>query len=425
MSSRCLNSLASPSAVPALLFVLSANLCAQADSEPTSEPITIGVRETLHSDILDEDREIWLHVPSGAREEGANREGHKRYPVLVLLDGPAHFHHTTGTIDFLVGNNMMPEVIVAAVANTDRTRDLTPFADDQMTGAMLGGGAEDFLSFLCDELIPSIDARYPTAPMRLLIGHSFGGLFAMHALSARPGFFQGIVAISPSMQWGDQQMVEQVDRWLQDPATRELSPTSIYMTVGNEGIGLLGGTMKASGLFAEQGPPSLRWKFTHHPDESHGSVVYPSTVGGLRWIFEGWRLSDATGVWERGGVAAIEAHYGRLEERLGLEVGVPETLFGDMIFKLASANRAKDCLALIDDLGPERVPFPPDVFAILANVVFPKSDLESRRRALSIGLERAPGDPTLRQAAENLGMELPPMPAESENGGEEQAGGGG
>jgi predicted alpha/beta superfamily hydrolase len=50
--------------------------------------------------------------------------------VLYLLDGDAHFHSVTGLIQFLGtginGNFVIPEMIVVAISNTDRTRDLTP-----------------------------------------------------------------------------------------------------------------------------------------------------------------------------------------------------------------------------------------------------------------------------------------------------------
>ena len=41
--------------------------------------------------------------------------------------GDGHFHHTTGTVNFLSRTGRIPEMIVVGIPNTtDRTRDLTP-----------------------------------------------------------------------------------------------------------------------------------------------------------------------------------------------------------------------------------------------------------------------------------------------------------
>ena len=38
------------------------------------------------------------------------------------------------------------------------------------------GGADEFLRFLSDELIPWVEGQYRTASFRVLVGHSLGGL---------------------------------------------------------------------------------------------------------------------------------------------------------------------------------------------------------------------------------------------------------
>jgi enterochelin esterase-like enzyme len=51
-------------------------------------------------------------------------------PVLYLTDGPGHINEIGNSIDFLVDNGRMPALIVVGIANTDRTRDLTPTHSD-------------------------------------------------------------------------------------------------------------------------------------------------------------------------------------------------------------------------------------------------------------------------------------------------------
>ena len=189
------------------LFAMLACLVGTA-SATWDEEIVIGTRHTIKSTVLSEDRKLQIYTPE------SYVGGVEEYPVLYLLDGPQHFHHTTGGVDFLARNGRVPEMIVVAIANTNRTRDLTPTASAMLGDQKMGGGANTFLKFLCEELGPWVDDNYRTRPRRVLVGHSFGGLFGVHSLITRPDYFHGIIAISPSMQWDDQHTVGQVENWL-------------------------------------------------------------------------------------------------------------------------------------------------------------------------------------------------------------------
>ena len=173
------------------------------DAEPF---LSLGETRALHSNVLGEQREIIVGVPAGY--EG----GDETYPVVYLLDGPSHFHHTTGTARFLARNGRMPDVIVVAIPNTDRTRDLSPpVYSDAGPARSSSGGADNFLEFISAELKPFIDENYRTRPYAILIGHSLGGLFANHALVHRPDAFNAYISISPSLWWDEQRLVAQAD----------------------------------------------------------------------------------------------------------------------------------------------------------------------------------------------------------------------
>ena len=256
----------------ALVFLSPAFLTTLHADESADDHIVIGQRRQLHSELLDEDRKLHVFTPNGYEDK--NEES---YPVLYLLDGPHHFHHTTGLVQFLADNDRIPEMIVVAIGNTNRTRDLTPSAGE-MGGKTHGGGGDRFLEFLTTELAPWVEKEYRTKPYRVLIGHSFGGLFGIHALITRPDFYGGIIAISPSLQWDDQHTVAAVEKWLE---TKPDLDASIYMTVGSEGGGLLGGTMKVSGMLSAKAPKGLRWEFQHLPKESHtppSRIAAPTSV---------------------------------------------------------------------------------------------------------------------------------------------------
>src|SRR6478672_1871601 len=163
------------------IFILSAE--AQNDNK-----IIIGKIDSVYSNVLKEQRKIWVYTPD--MTSGDHSAGH-HYPVLYLLDGDGHFPSVVGLIQQLSqvnGNSVLPEMIVVGIPNTNRTRDLTPThikSDQPMmdtNSSRNTGGGEQFVSFIEHELIPHIDSAYPTAPYKILVGHSFGGLTVMNII---------------------------------------------------------------------------------------------------------------------------------------------------------------------------------------------------------------------------------------------------
>src|SRR4051812_31116191 len=104
-------------------LVLSAIITFTAQSQNDNK-IVIGKIDSVYSKTLAEQRKIWIYTPdmtSGAANQ--------RWPVVYLLDGDGHFASVVGMIQQMSqvnGNNVYPEMIVVAIPNTDRTRDLTP-----------------------------------------------------------------------------------------------------------------------------------------------------------------------------------------------------------------------------------------------------------------------------------------------------------
>src|SRR5580693_3282418 len=101
-------------------FVLS--VLAVASAQDIAPPIP--QKLVVHSNILNEDRVVWVRTPHGYELVK------DPLPVLYLTDGPGHINEIGNSIDFLVDNGRMPALIVVGIANTDRTRDLTPTQAD-------------------------------------------------------------------------------------------------------------------------------------------------------------------------------------------------------------------------------------------------------------------------------------------------------
>ena len=179
------------------VLVLAALTAFNAQSQNDNK-IVIGKIDSVYSKILGEQRKIWVYTP-----DMTSGSSGQHWPVVYLLDGDGHFASVVGMIQQMSqvnGNNVYPEMIVVATPNTDRTRDLTPthvtsdppFTDNNFSKT---SGGENFVGFIEKELMPHVDSVYPTAPYKLLIGHSFGGLTVMNVLTNHTKLFN-----APSIQ---------------------------------------------------------------------------------------------------------------------------------------------------------------------------------------------------------------------------------
>lgn len=107
-----------------ILFLL---LIANQVKSQDFEQIVIGTKQSIWSNILDEEREYWISLPDSYNSKGMS---YKKYPVLILLDGNLHFKSITGMVNYLSSDNYrsrkIPEMIVVGIKNVDRRRDYTP-----------------------------------------------------------------------------------------------------------------------------------------------------------------------------------------------------------------------------------------------------------------------------------------------------------
>jgi predicted alpha/beta superfamily hydrolase len=313
-------------------------------AQDTGAPIVIGSQQSLRSRVLGETRPFWVYTPAGYEASDGV------YPVVYLLDGNQHFHHTTGVAQFLATQGRMPDVIVVAIPNTDRTRDLTPpMATDTTSAFPTAGGADQFLRFLGEELIPHVDGAYRTAPYRIIIGHSFGGLFAVYALLTQPDLFHAHVAISPSLWWDEEALIGTAEQFFADGDDGGADRSGfLYMTMGNEGGPMLAGAWGMTRVLETRAPRTFRWGFDVLDREDHGSVPLRSTYAGFEKLFEGWRLDDPVHLAAERGIAAVDEHFAALSLRFGYEIETPESLLNTIGYGLLAQDRVDEAIAVFE-----------------------------------------------------------------------------
>jgi hypothetical protein len=315
-------------------FALAGALQLAAQTPPPDAPVVvIGTLHQIHSSVLGEDRQYLLYEPPGTR--GAP------LPVVVVLDGDVHFHHATAAVRFLRDQGRMPAVRVVAVPSTiRRTRDLTPaiISDTALlTAAPTAGGADRMLRFLADELLPEVERSYGRAPFRVLVGHSFGGLFTEYAFLTRPEVFQAYIAISPSMSWDHERLTDSlVARLAREPRPRGW----FYATMGalEPADEMIAPFQRVERALREHAPGTLEWRFTVLAGEDHGSTPYRSTYDGLEAIFRPYLVPRDSAV--ALGIAGLDRRYAELRSRFGIPDGTPEVALNALGFLLLADTRA-------------------------------------------------------------------------------------
>ena len=328
----------------------------EGSDEVDGEPLIYAHRFSIESKVLGEKRSYLVVKPTSYKHT------RKKYPVLFLLDGDAHALHTAGVIQFLATNQKIPEMIIVAIPNTDRTRDLTPPTHNEKDQERFptSGGADAFLEFVNDELRPAIESDYRVADYSLLVGHSFGGLFAIHAMVNRPGSFDAYLAISPSLWWNDQAIVEQAKEQL--PQTPD-ETCQLYMTLGNEGGMMRAGFFSFAGVMEQFAGNQRRWAHHNLDAETHGSVPLRSTYLGLEYLFTDWRITNAPELFEAGGLKLVEQRLDRARVRFKDLVDT-DRAYDAIVDRLLKQQELTRCRELIEALADRYQPLPRQWFAL-------------------------------------------------------------
>ncbi len=295
--------------------------------------IYIGDYMGIHSEILHEQRVLLVHLPEDYDDSEA------RYPVMYLLDGDANFHHVTGLVDFLSDLDHMPQMIVIGIRNVDRIRDFTP---TPMAHLSTSGGAEHFLKFLKDELIPSIDANYRTVPHRLLVGHSFSGLFSIYTVMAAPNLFNAHFVISPYLLYEENTILDDAKHLMQ---SGNEDPHLLYVAVSSEEKKLLAPCRQLKRIIKRNPEYNYQFKLDVIDDSDHATVHHDAVYEGLKELYRDWQfpLRDVTG-----GVQALKLHYSNLSQRLGYKVIPKEHDVNNIGYTLLTAGRRTAAIAVFE-----------------------------------------------------------------------------
>jgi predicted alpha/beta superfamily hydrolase len=254
-----------------LLFILLAASCKKEDISPDL------VKEfTIQSAPANASYDIRVAVPENYDPSN------KKYPTLYVLDGEENFSFVVNTINDLEDNSSAGRLLVVSIGyGNDRAKDYTPTKTDAGEG-----GAENFMHFIKDELIKRMETEFgadTARDSRIIIGHSFGGLFAAYAFTNYNYVFGNYIMLSPSL-WYDNEILLRMEQ--QNRNGNAVRHQFVFMGLGG---------LESSGRM--QAPyEAFRQRLMHYsniqlashiePGLNHVGSKNPDIVEGLKFYFQ-------------------------------------------------------------------------------------------------------------------------------------------
>ncbi len=380
--------------------------------KPTNQ-IGIGQIDSVYSNILNESRKIWVHLPESA---GDGKLNETKYPVLYLLDGPGHFYSVTGMIKQLSttnGNTIVPEMIIIGIPNTDRSRDMTPthVETDFFTGDSIqyaSGGGNKFLDFMEDELMPYIEKTYPVSTYKTFVGHSFGGLAVINSLITRPHLFNNYVAIDPSLWWDDEVLLRNADSVLTE---NKFDGKALYVGVANtmnEGMTInevrsdtaiasahIRSILQFVNSTETKNDNGLLFKWKYYENDDHGSVPLIAEYDALRFLFPWYSFKDGNQFFDPNSTISIEemismidSHYKNVSAHFGYET-LPNESFINSLGYVFLGNNQYDKANAMFKLNIQNYPNSSNVYDSMGDSYLAQQDsikaLELFTKALEVG----------------------------------------
>lgn len=310
----------SPLRIITAIFILALpSLSVNSETRNDSQGYTLNI-EKLQSKVLNEQREVVVQLPKSYAE---NPE--KTFPVIYRLDGAVNLPLMNAVLESLQSENAAPEVIIVAIENTDRFRDLFPMANEDPYGPVgYGGGGANFLSFITTELIPMVENKYRVHDFRVIAGGSAGGVFGLYALTQNPELFKAVIAYSPAVWWNYGAPAKNTVAFFKSSSQLD---HYIYTSIGNEPAPMRPYYDDMILGMQANHPAGLRWVNDAYAGVRHNLVTAASIFSAYHNLFLSAYLRPEQ---FDGDIQSIAKYYNRVSKQRGEKLEAPEWVIREL-----------------------------------------------------------------------------------------------
>jgi len=282
-------------------------------AQEDGNPISIGTYRKLYSNVLNEDRIILVNLPRGYDETTI------RYPVLYILYGgqvEGYFAEAVHIVCRLNEAGRNPDMIIIGVKNTDRYRDCLPINRNGEPG-----GADNFLKFFTEELIPFVNQSYRTKDFRILLGPQAGATFSIYALMKNPGLFRVNITTNPFWIHANR---EYMLTKAKDFFGKEGSLNNFLFITSNTNVDN-NATLEYLQQFKTVVEKGKKKDFTlvvNQLEKKESNIISsPRLRNGLETFFKDYKFLQDLQI---NGLEDLKEYYQNLSQKYGYEVDIPE-----------------------------------------------------------------------------------------------------
>jgi predicted alpha/beta superfamily hydrolase len=204
--------------------------------------------------------------------------------VLYMPDGgiKEDFPHIANTLDTLIKQNKIPNIILVGIENTERRRDLAGPSNIEYDLEFIPnpGGADNFRKFIKNELFPQINQSYRTTNKKAIIGESLAGLFVIETLILEPNMFDYFIAMDPSLWFNENYLVTNFEKLTEKNNYEDKS----LWYAGSSVTDISTYTNKLEQILKDT-KSGLIWKYEDEPEEKHNTIFRATKEKALIWTF--------------------------------------------------------------------------------------------------------------------------------------------
>ncbi|UTW60243.1 hypothetical protein KFE96_07995 [Kordiimonas sp. SCSIO 12603] len=308
----------------------------QEAKETEAVTVELGKRYLLQSGILEEEREILVHLPKSYDPSDGNTQ---KYPVIVVLDGDSHFGHATLGSGLLEENSRMPEAIIVAIPNGRGTR-----------GRDMAREMDKFRNFIGNEVLPFVEAKFPTSGHKTLFGHSLAGYFTLSVLADDGDMFDAYVAASPVVQVRNSELLGKFEKIFSEKAGLT---KSLYFTLADEaeeGVRATSALNNMVALFKEKAPENFDWRYDFIDNQVHMTTPFLTVYQGLSHSFADYqapRYVTKEEFEKAGGMAGLQAFFERRAGKYNTPDTIPSEVMQNTGFLYSSAGDHEGAIKLL------------------------------------------------------------------------------
>lgn len=252
-----------------------------------SQPNHLYIRDSLllHSDFLQEDMKLQVHIPKSFYYSAAGT----KYPVTIIFDSQHEraFAHMIGAIDLLTSETQMPESIVVGIPFSKHNRYY--LTSGKISHGDSLSGLQRMERFLFSELMPLLKKSYKAGDFLTVIGHSRTAFLVNYLVFTRSADIDAGIALSGFYE-EPPLSTEAFAAFLSDGKN---FPNKFYYyygagTTSEESVYLAQQEQLNTALSGKKMPENLTWGFQQNPHANHITNYWLSMPVGLTGIFSAY-----------------------------------------------------------------------------------------------------------------------------------------